>query len=156
MSTNVGFASDAVRGPRHAAPGAASPSGFASDAPAPTPAPSTPEQVKASGFAETNTPRAMPHRPGPQAINRAVEVTFKPRPDYTEEARALRIEGEVTLEVEFTADGQARVLRVARSLGHGLDEMARIAVEQIRFNPALRNGVPTSSRSHVNIVFRLT
>src|SRR4029077_9800580 len=52
----------------------------------------------------------------------SVEITFKPNPTYTDEARALKLEGEVLLEVMFGANGQLHVNRVVRGLGHGLDE----------------------------------
>ena len=44
--------------------------------------------------------------------------------EYTEEARKLKLEGEVLLRVLFTAGGEPRVLEVVRGLGHGLDETA--------------------------------
>ena len=84
-----------------------------------------------------------------------VEILSKPTPAYTDEARALKIEGEVALEVEFTATGEVRVLQVVRSLGHGLDESAARAVQGMRFKPAQRHGQPVDVRTIVNIVFRL-
>ena len=48
------------------------------------------------------------------------EVISKPTPAYTVEARNLRIEGEVVLEVVFEASGKLRIVRVVQSLGHGL------------------------------------
>ena len=39
------------------------------------------------------------------AISSAAEILLKPRPAYTDEARRLRIEGEVLLEVQFGASG---------------------------------------------------
>jgi hypothetical protein len=53
-----------------------------------------------------------------------VEITFKPNPVYTDEARSLKLEGEVLLEVSFSANGTLHVNRVVRGLGHGLDEAA--------------------------------
>jgi TonB family protein len=85
-----------------------------------------------------------------------VEVLFKPTPAYSDEARTLKIQGEVTLEVEFTAAGQLRVRRVIRGLGHGLDEMAIRAAEQIRFKPAQSGGKAIDFTANVQIVFRLT
>ena len=85
-----------------------------------------------------------------------MEVVYKPAPAYTDQARAQRIEGEVVLEVQFTADGQVRVLRVVRGLGHGLDEMAQRAAEQIRFKPATSKGSPVDFRANLTILFRLT
>lgn len=85
-----------------------------------------------------------------------VEVLFKPTPKYTDEARAGRVQGEVVLHVEFGASGRVRVLRVVRGLGHGLDEMAARAAEQIKFKPATEDGRPVDFRANVQIVFRLT
>jgi len=83
------------------------------------------------------------------------EVTFKPAPLYTEEARRLRIEGEVLLEVRFESSGQIQILRVVRGLGHGLDENAVKAAEKIRFKPARRNGEPTDTTAVLHILFQL-
>src|SRR5579862_4945059 len=69
-----------------------------------------------------------------------VEITYKPQPVYTAEARDLKLEGEVLLEVSFSANGSLHVNRVVRGLGHGLDEAAIAAANKIRFKPALRFG----------------
>jgi TonB family protein len=85
-----------------------------------------------------------------------IEILFKPKPRYTDEAETLGIQGTVVLEVEFTASNEVRVLRVIRKLGHGLDEEAVRAAEQIRFKPARRQGVAVDSRVTVQIEFHLT
>ena len=84
-----------------------------------------------------------------------VEITFKPNPAYTDEARKLRLEGEVLLEVMFGANGQLHVNRVVRGLGHGLDEAAIAAANKMRFKPALRNGQAVDSTAVVHVVFQL-
>ncbi len=84
-----------------------------------------------------------------------VEIIFKPNPVYTEEARQLKLEGEVLLEVMFSANGQLHVNRVVRGLGHGLDEAAVAAANKMRFKPALRNGTPVDSTAIVHVVFQL-
>ena len=86
----------------------------------------------------------------------SIEILFKPKPRYTDEAEALGIQGTVVLEVEFTASNEVRVLRVIRKLGHGLDEAAVQAAEQIRFKPARRQGMPVDARVTVQIEFHLT
>ncbi|HEY7096539.1 MAG TPA: energy transducer TonB [Terriglobales bacterium] len=83
------------------------------------------------------------------------EITSKPTPAYTEEARKLRIEGEVLLQVVFESSGKLRVVRVVRGLGHGLDDSAVRAAEQIRFKPALREGQPADSTAILHIIFQL-
>ena len=86
----------------------------------------------------------------------SAEILSKPKPAYTKEARDLGLEGEVVLEVLLAASGNVRVLRMIRGLGHGLDEAAVRAAEQIRFKPAERDGAPVDSRSVVQIIFRLS
>lgn len=86
---------------------------------------------------------------------RPVEILAKPRPAYTDEARRLRLEGEVLLEVLFSASGTARVTRLLRGLGHGLDENAGAAAAAIRYRPAERAGVPVDAVAIVHIVFQL-
>jgi TonB family protein len=83
------------------------------------------------------------------------EVTFKPLPVYTDEARKLRIEGEVLLEVVFESSGKLQILRVVRGLGHGLDEAAVRAAERIRFKPAQRDGQATDSTAVLHIIFQI-
>jgi len=84
-----------------------------------------------------------------------VEIISKPNPVYTKEARQLKLEGEILLEVLFGANGQVHVNRVVRGLGHGLDEAAITAATQIRFKPAQRLGSPVDSTAIVHVVFEL-
>jgi TonB family protein len=84
-----------------------------------------------------------------------VDILFKPKPDYTQEARQMKIEGEVLVRVMFSASGEVRVLEVVRGLGHGLDESALRAARQIKFKPAQRDGQPVDSTATVHIVFQL-
>jgi TonB family protein len=114
--------------------------------------------VQASGFgnveaAAANTSHAKLQEVAPRVS--PAEIVSKPTPVYTEEARKLRVEGEVLLQVVFEANGQIRVLRVVQGLGHGLDEAAIRAAEQIRFKPALRDGQPADSTAILHIVFQL-
>jgi TonB family protein len=84
-----------------------------------------------------------------------VEITFKPNPVYTDEARKLKLEGEVLLDVSFSANGTLHVNRVVRGLGHGLDEAAIAAANKMRFKPAQRNGQPVDSTAVVHVVFQM-
>jgi TonB family protein len=84
-----------------------------------------------------------------------VEITFKPQPAYTDEARGLKLEGEVLLEVSFSANGTLHVNRVVRGLGHGLDETAIAAANKMRFKPALRMGQPVDSTAIVHVTFQM-
>ena len=84
-----------------------------------------------------------------------VEILFKPKPIYTEQARQKRIEGEVLVQVVFSATGQVQVLQVVRGLGYGLDEAAVAAARQIKFKPALASGTPVDDTATVHILFEL-
>jgi TonB family protein len=95
--------------------------------------------------------RAAPPAPEIQPV----EILFKPSPQYTEEARRLRVEGEVVLSVVFQANGTLRVVDVVKSLGHGLDQMAEQAASQMRFKPAEQAGKPTDFPATLRIEFRL-
>jgi protein TonB len=91
----------------------------------------------------------------PPADFQPVEILSKPSPVYTEEARRLGIQGEVTLSVVFQASGAIRIIGVVGSLGHGLDQAAEQAATQIRFKPALRDGKPADFPATLRIQFRL-
>jgi len=92
----------------------------------------------------------------PQVIKSTnLEVISKPPVQYTSEARALRVQGDVVLRVTFTAAGEVRVQSVIKSLGHGLDEEARRVAEQIRFHPATRNGQAVDTTTNITITFQL-
>jgi TonB family protein len=67
----------------------------------------------------------------------------------------LKLEGQVLLEILFTADGHVQVQRVVHGLGHGLDEAAVAAAGKMRFKPALRNGQPVDSTAVVHVVFQM-
>jgi TonB family protein len=84
-----------------------------------------------------------------------VEITSKPNPVYTEEARRLHVQGEVILRVVFRASGQIQILGVSQGLGHGLDEAAIRAAQEIQFKPARRNGQPTDTTATLQIMFQL-
>jgi TonB family protein len=84
-----------------------------------------------------------------------LEVISKPPVQYTTEARALRVQGDVVLRVTFTATGQVQVQSVIHSLGHGLDEEARRVAALIRFHPATKDGQAIDLTTNITITFQL-
>lgn len=111
--------------------------------------------VQAAGFAAQQVASAPKHALDDTAARTTqVEILYKPKPVYTDEARKLNIEGEVLLEVVFGANGDLHVNRVVRGLGHGLDEAAVSAANRIKFKPAQRNGSPVDSLSIVHVMFQ--
>lgn len=155
MPTGPGYGNGT--GGSNGARGVVASTGFGSGV-ALTPRSSANRTVQQAGFGDADVPAppTVQSRPASQAVKVVpAEILSKPVPTYTEDARAKRIEGEVLLEVVFEASGRLRVLRVVRGLGHGLDDSAIRAAEQIRFKPALKDGQPSDSTAIVHIIFQL-
>ena len=85
-----------------------------------------------------------------------VAIQSKPAPVYTEEARRLHVEGDVVVQVVFSATGEIRIVGVVKGLGHGLDEAAVAATRQIRFTPARRDGQFVDYPATIHVVFALS
>jgi TonB family protein len=114
--------------------------------------------VKQAGFGDADVAVAsIPKTKTAEAVVKTlpVEITFKPRPIYTDEGRQLKIEGEVLLDVIFTANGQIHIVKVVHGLGHGLDESAVKAAEKIQFKPAQKDGHPADFEAVLHIEFQL-
>jgi len=114
-------------------------------------------QVRSAGFADAGSAaQASPKLKSLAAPNfEPVEITAKPDPVYTAEARSLQIQGEVVVRVVFTAAGRVQVVGVEQGLGHGLDEAAVRAAQQIQFKPARRGGQPVDVTATLHITFQL-
>jgi TonB family protein len=115
--------------------------------------------VHAGGFGDLDAPGAPSQSKAAKStapVQTPVEITFKPKPAYTPEAREKKVEGDVQLEVLFSSAGQIQVLRLIRGLGYGLDESARQAASQIRFRPGTRNGTPVDITGTVHIIFQIS
>jgi len=113
--------------------------------------------VQAGGFGDATVaaeaPKKKANNDGP--ADTPVTILDKPKPEYTAEGRSMKLEGDVTLDVVFLASGHVQVNRVISGLGHGLDESASKAAQQIKFKPALREGQPVDYPARVRIEFRL-
>jgi TonB family protein len=114
--------------------------------------------VRQGGFGDADVVAAAPVKT--KSSETAVktipaEITYKPRPVYTEEGRRLKVEGEVLIQVVFGASGQIKIVKIMQGLGHGLDESAIHAAEKIQFKPALKDGRPADFDAVLHIVFQL-
>jgi len=85
----------------------------------------------------------------------APRALFAPDPEYSEEARKAKYQGVCVLYLIVGPDGRTRDIRIARSLGLGLDEKAIEAVKQWKFEPAMKDGKPVSVAINVEVSFRL-
>jgi protein TonB len=105
-----------------------------------------------------NNPPPMPKPAGltAVAVKSGPKVLFKPKPEYTAEAKMLHIEGTVSVKLRVSSSGAVQVLGVASDLGHGLGDSAVRAVEGTRFSPATdASGHPIDWEGIVNVAFQL-
>ena len=74
----------------------------------------------------------------------------------TPKKRARRkYQGTVVLAIVVDPSGHPRDVRVARSLGMGLDQKAVEAVEKWKFTPGLKDGMAVAVQVNVEVSFRL-
>ena len=84
------------------------------------------------------------------------KVVYKPKPEYTAEAKQLHIEGTMTLKIRVLPNGSVMVLSVINDLGHGLADSARKAALATRFEPATdAAGQPITWEGVVTVTFQL-
>jgi TonB family protein len=82
-------------------------------------------------------------------------LLYKTEPEYSEDARKVRLQGAVTLRVEIDPHGQVQNIAVAQTLGLGLDERAIEAVRKWRFRAGMQNGRPVTTQALIQVTFRL-
>ncbi len=85
----------------------------------------------------------------------APKALYTPDPEYSEEARKAKYQGTCVLWLIVGPDGRPREVKIARTLGMGLDQKAIEAVRQWRFEPAKLNGNPVAVQINVEVNFRL-
>lgn len=83
------------------------------------------------------------------------KIVYAVDPEFSDEARRQKHQGEVSISVVVDAQGNPQNLRILRPLGMGLDEKAVEAVRQYRFKPALKNGKPIAVQIIVVVNFQL-
>jgi TonB family protein len=88
-------------------------------------------------------------------VNSKARVTYKPEPQYTEEARKNQITGTVLLRAVFTSSGQVTQITAVKGLPNGLTEKAIAAARSIRFEPATKDGHAVSMYMQLEYNFNL-
>ncbi|MCW5961934.1 MAG: energy transducer TonB [Pyrinomonadaceae bacterium] len=73
-----------------------------------------------------------------------LQITSKPKPRYTKEARSRNTSGTVRLAIEFKAGGTLGFVVPVRELPHGLTDQAVEAAKGIKFKPAVIDGKPVT------------
>lgn len=88
-----------------------------------------------------------PRSDAPPALDKNTvpyKIISKPKPAYTDEARANNFQGSVRLKVTLLASGNVGSVTPITRAPYGLTEMAIAAARQIKFEPKKVNGVPQS------------
>ena len=95
--------------------------------------------------------------PGPGKDITLPRVIKEVKPDYTDEAKAARIQGTVTLKVVVKDDGTVGDVQVTQSLDtqFGLDAEAVKAAKQWLFKPGMKAGKPVAVQISIELTFTL-
>lgn len=101
------------------------------------------------------TKPAPPPEPKPVGPSKGLQITYKPKPRYTDAARQNNIQGTVTVRVTFLASGEIGSVSPVSSLGYGLTEQAIAAAKQMRFEPQMVNGRPQTVVKSVQFSFTI-
>ena len=91
----------------------------------------------------------------PKEVDVKPTILAKPNPNYTREARAAGVQGNVILKVLLSANGEIARVRVVRRLPYGLTETGIQAACKIQFKPALKGGQPVAMWFNVEYAYRL-
>jgi TonB family protein len=81
-------------------------------------------------------------------------VIHQVSPDVNSGAGGFRVSGVVVIELVVSSRGLPREVHVAKPLDKDLDKSAIMAVEQWRFQPAMRSDSPVAVRITIEIRFR--
>ena len=85
----------------------------------------------------------------------APRVISQVDPEFSEEARKAKYQGTCTLMLVVDSSGRPTNIRVANSLGMGLDEKAIEAAKKWRFEPAMKDGHPVAVEIALEVDFHL-
>src|SRR5205807_5859477 len=124
-------------------------------------------------FPVTEEMRAMLFEPGPNYARKAHDIPEEPgvfksglgagwpictgcaSPVYSDAARAAKFQGTVVLSIVVTTEGKATSIYVLKGAPFGLTTKTIEAVQDWRFEPALKDGNPVPVRAQVEVAFRL-
>jgi TonB family protein len=88
-------------------------------------------------------------------VDTKAEITAKPNPSYTREARRAGVQGIVTLKLLLLANGKLDRVKVVRRLPFGLTETAILAACEVKFKPAIKAGQPVAQWVTIQYGFQL-
>ena len=89
-------------------------------------------------------------------VDSKAEVTAKPEPRYTEEARRAGVRGIVILKLLLLPNGKIDRVRVVKRLSHGLTENSIRVACGVKFKPAMKDGKPVAQWVAMEYGFQLS
>lgn len=78
---------------------------------------------------------------------------YGPQPEVAPYELPTGLQGDIVVEITIDAQGSVVETSLVRGLGHGLDEKVLAVLQNWRFHPATRDGVPIPSRQDVYFHF---
>ena len=107
-----------------------------------------PAPARAQDFAQPNADKpdeAPPPPPAPK-LTKPPAITKSVDPVYPPEALAEKLSADVTMMIDIDVDGHVSGVQVTKPAGHGFDEAAIAAVNEMEFSPAEIDGKPGKIR----------
>ena len=89
----------------------------------------------------------------PKEVDRRAKITRKFEPEYTEKARRNKTTGWIVLRVVLKSSGEIGDIKVIRDLPDGLTEECIRVTRKMKFEPAMKDGIPVSQYTRVEYTF---
>lgn len=106
------------------------------------------------GVGTRNPPPPPPVAKKP-AVTTPRKILYNPKAPYTDLGRQNQVQGTVTLKVTFLASGQIGNVVTVSGLPYGLTEKAIAAAKAIKFEPAMKDGVPYTTQATMQYSFSI-
>ena len=120
------------------------------------------------GFVPRESYHALPKRDASHFDAEAIEpfsfkgqgiepprCSYMPNPEFTDGARAVRLNGSLIVEAIVTTQGRLEEARVSRGLPYGLNQNSLKTLKNWKCEPATKNGVPLAVVVPFEVTFRL-
>ena len=89
----------------------------------------------------------------PEEVDRRAKVTRQSEPRYTEQARRNHTSGWVVLRVVLKSSGEIGDIKVIKDLPDGLTEECIRVAREMKFEPAMKDGIAVSQYTRVEYTF---
>ena len=118
-------------------------------------APPPAQFVEGRVVSQLDSPPAQPEVFMPRQTTQKARILSRPEPQYTEAARKFGVTGTVVLKGVLSSDGQVTNLRAVLRLPHGLTRASIKAAQQIKFEPAMKDGRAVSQYIQIEYNYNL-